>query len=288
MTAGTPTQVGRVAAAGALALTTFVGAAPGRAATFFAERVVAVTPGGSQSPAFDDPDDALGGPTGGSLTVPSTTGLYNLGVGGSITLGFGDEAQPSVIRDGDGADFIVFENAFFAGGNPAASFAELMFVEVSSNGTDFARFPTSAPTAGTAGFMAVVDPAGAAGFAGVSPVLANVDTHTIDPFDPAAAGGDAFDLADLLGQPEVIDGSVDLQAISFLRLIDVLGDGSLSDSGGAPIFDDSGFTNNGADLDAVAVINGVVPEPTAAVAMLTLLAALPRRRSRPHAATRHV
>ncbi len=33
--------------------------------------------------------------------------------------------------------------------------------------------------------------------AGWHPVLANADTNEIDPTDPAVAGGDAFDLADL-------------------------------------------------------------------------------------------
>ena len=51
---------------------------------------------------------------------------------GYITLGF-----ETGISNGDGYDFAVFENAF---GGAASVFAELGYVEVSSNGVDFARF----------------------------------------------------------------------------------------------------------------------------------------------------
>src|SRR5205823_13446223 len=96
------------------------------------------------------------------------------------------------------------------------------------------------------------------GFTGVHPVLANVDTNTIDPFDPSAAGGDAFDLADLQNHPLVQSGLVRLNAIRYVRIIDVLGDGSLTDTLGRPIYDATGF-NNSCDIDAVSVIHGCTP-----------------------------
>jgi len=144
----------------------------------------------------------------------------------------------------------------------------LIFVEVSSNGSDFVRFPTSTPTTTLSGAFTITDPATATGFAGVSPVLANVETNTIDPFDPLTAGGDAFDLADLAAFPTVINGTVDLDDIRFLRLVDAVG---LDGPGGS------------ADLDAVAVINGTtVPEPAAGLLLLLGAAAGLRRGTHPH------
>jgi hypothetical protein len=236
---------------------------------FFATQVVAVTPGASQSPPFALTSRALGGPRGGGETVQGFD-VYNLGVGGSITLGFDLDDTPRIIRDGPGPDFIIFENVIHAGGDPTVAFAELMFIEVSSNGSAFARFPIRSATSGPLGPFDTLDPTAVHGAAGLRPVLANVDNNTIDPFDPLAAGGDAFDLADLAADPLVLDGLVDLQAIRYLRLIDLIGDGRHLDLLGQPIYDPTGDGNNGADLDAVAVIHGAaLPEP----GTLTLLAA---------------
>jgi hypothetical protein len=130
-----------------------------------------------------------------------------------------------------------------------------------------------------------IDPANVSGFAGVTPVLANVDTNTVDPFDASVSGGDSFDLSALSSDPLVTSGKVNLSAIRYVRLDDVVGDGSLTDENGHPIYDPTGPGNNGADLDAIAVINGgiaIAPEPSgtwivggAAAAVLLL-----RRRSR--------
>jgi hypothetical protein len=111
----------------------------------------------------------------GSLDVAT------LGSGGSITLGF----APSQIVDRPGADFIVFENAFYVDGDPDKSFAELASVEVSDDGVNFEAFPCLASAA----------PYGSC--AGWHPVYANPDTNQIDATDPTVAGGDAFDLAEL-------------------------------------------------------------------------------------------
>jgi hypothetical protein len=202
-------------------------AAPASAAwasQFFATQVIATTPGNSQDPAFSDPTLALDGPRGGG-TAQGSLDVYNLGVGGSLTLGFDDGPQPRGIFNQDGPDFTVFENAFYAGGNAHASFAELVFVSVSSNGVDFARFPVVSNTPSPVPSFGTIDPSNVSGFAGVSPVLANIDTNTIDPFDPTVSGGDSFDLSALSNDPLVTSGKVDLSAIRYLRLDDVIGDG---------------------------------------------------------------
>ena len=60
------------------------------------------------------------------------------------------------------------------------------------------------------------------GFAGARPTLANVDTNAIPPLVPTAAGGTTFDLAELADDPLVLSGDVDLDAIAYVRLVDVV------------------------------------------------------------------
>lgn len=81
--------------------------------------------GGSNYATVGTPEDALGYPDGG---------IVSLGDGGSAILTF---ASP--IIDGPGFDFAVFEN-----GN--VSYLELAFVEVSSDGVNFFRFPNHSET----------------------------------------------------------------------------------------------------------------------------------------------
>ena len=77
-------------------------------------------------------DNALGK---SDATIANPNPVVSLGDGGHITLSF---ATP--ITNGPGADFAVFENGF------ADSFLELAFVEVSSDGTNFFRFPSHSLT----------------------------------------------------------------------------------------------------------------------------------------------
>ncbi|MEO6599234.1 MAG: hypothetical protein ABIQ16_05130 [Polyangiaceae bacterium] len=168
---------------------------------------------GSDFGQADLPQIVLGPPKGlgddrGSLDVAT------LGNGGEITLGF----APSGIVDGPGPDFIVFENPFYvAGSDPPQPFAELGTVEVSDDGQNFQAFPCTASEA----------PYGSC--AGWHPVYANADKNSIDPSDPAVAGGDPFDLADLgVGHARYVritdrvdltglNGSFDLDAVSIVH-----------------------------------------------------------------------
>lgn len=229
-------------------------AAAGPAASFHASRVVEYSPGPGYS-LFPDASLALGGPygtPGGSLHVVS------LGVQGHLVLG----SHPGeALCDSGGADLIVFENAFPAAGG--GTFAELVRVGVSTNGIDYAFFPTRCTVPGPVEAYEGIDPAQVDGFAGVGEVRANVASNTIDPFDPAAAGGDAFDLADLSDDPLVTSSVVDLGRIYYLKLLDVLGDGSEQDTAGRPVYDPTGMMDppysqpTSADIDAVSVIHGL-------------------------------
>jgi hypothetical protein len=213
----------------------------------FATSVVDYSPGPGVNPSFSDPLRALGGPRGGGLSNGSLD-VVTLGVGGSVTLGF-----DVTLVDGPGADLTVSENAFVAGG-PTAVFAEVAFVEVSTDGANFARFPTR-----YSGPVGPLPPFGSSnmgtfgGLCGGLPGLANVAANLIDPFDCVVSGGEALDLAELSTDPLVVQGLVDLQAIHFVRVVDVA-EGVHVDSFGNSIWDHGGATGS-VDFDAVSVIH---------------------------------
>ncbi len=121
------------------------------------------------------------GPPKGAGAEQGSLDVVSIGNGGSVTLEFAGAS----IWDEPGPDFIVFENAFFAGGDPQKPFAELGTVAVSEDGETWTEFPCTATEA----------PYGSC--AGWHPVYANPDQNEIDPLDPETAGGDAFDLAEI-------------------------------------------------------------------------------------------
>jgi hypothetical protein len=234
----------------ALALSLGLPAPAGATGFRFADAVVAFAQGPNEDlslgefPSLADPSAALG---------PADGVLVTLGANGTLTVSFADPLENRA-----GADLRVFENTLVLpefGGN----FNDLGFVEVSSNGTDFARFPTLSLVAAPVGAFDLVDPALYDGFAGI-------------------AAFDDFDLSDLVGLPPVLSGAVDLLAIRYVRIVDVRGDGSVADSVGNPIYDTHpGAGSAGFDLDAVAAI----PEPGSAAllaAALALAGALRARR----------
>ncbi|MCB1214841.1 MAG: cell surface protein [Deltaproteobacteria bacterium] len=124
------------------------------------------------------PEVVLGPPLGGGETTGSTESVLSLGSFGSITL-----CSETPILNGEGPDFIVFENAFYTELAENGVFAELATVSVSQDPqglTGFINFNCS-----TYSYK---------GCAGTHPVLANAETNSIDPTDPETAGGDPFDL----------------------------------------------------------------------------------------------
>ena len=212
----------------------------------YASKVLHYAPGRGAFAPFNDPKKALGVPSGAGRTSGSLD-VVTLGIGGSLTLGF---ARP--ITDGPGADFLVFENAFIVGLG-IRCYAELFFVEVSSNGRDFARFPVSyaGPQKSLGPFGSLV-PGSWKGFGGSTPVYANpTRLPAVDPRDPARAGGDAFDLRVLRSHPLVKANKLNLFHVTQIRLVDVE-DAKHRDARGRLIRDPS---LGSADIEGVAVLN---------------------------------
>ncbi|GIW77405.1 MAG: hypothetical protein KatS3mg104_2468 [Phycisphaerae bacterium] len=191
----------------------------------------------------------------------TTTAVVSLGDGGFATLTFD---QP--IRNGPGVDFAVFENGF------SDTFLELAFVEVSSNGINFFRFPAYSETQTTTqvGGFGLLDPTNLHNLAGKYRV----------------GYGTPFDLDDLLS---LAGPTLDLNHITHVRVIDVVGriDAAPGNPSYIPSLDSLGrvindpystpFASSGFDLDGIGVINQV-PEPSILGVMGIASGVLLRRR----------
>ena len=187
---------------------------------------------------YGTPENAIGKATDSYAEVVS------LGDSGVAVLTF---ATP--ITNGDGYDFAVFENSF------DDQYLELAFVEVSSDGIYWARFPA----------------------------LSNTQTHTqIDGFGTIdatrihnlagkhrAGWGTPFDLEDLAG-----DTLLDVNNIQYVKIIDVIGAVNppyASYDFRNKIINDPYPTNSpagGFDLAGVAVMNGWKPSAVATAQLL--------------------
>lgn len=152
------------------------------------------------------PDIVLGPPQGGGLSRGGLD-VLSLGVGGSIVIDLGLE-----VADGPGIDLIVFENPFFAGGNPDEPFEEFGEVSVSSDREVWHTFSCAPETSKL-------------GCAGWNPVLP-FEHVPGERLDLERTGGDGFDLAEL-----------GVQAMRYVRIVDLAATGE-------------GVTG-GFDLDAV-------------------------------------
>ncbi|MBX3435600.1 MAG: PEP-CTERM sorting domain-containing protein [Pirellulales bacterium] len=255
-------RIAPLSAAMALVLAAGAWAGPYSGPTDTAHAVDAAIP--AASPLFVEWADAIDpartayAPRGSAAINPATTNSLGdldadeIAAGaqpGHITVTF-----PGGIRNGAGPDFAVFENGFVFPSDPYL-FAELAYVEVSSNGVDFARFPSVSTN---------IDWQGTFGQAFGGFDMTNV--HNLAG-KHASGFGTPFDLDDLASDPLVIGGQVDLAAIAYVKLVDIPGNGAFVDSSGNPILDTWLGTGGTAGYDfqlgvgrGVGVINAI-PEP---------------------------
>lgn len=169
----------------------------------FASEVISISYGEGAGFGQDNyPDVIFGAPTGRGENA-GTLDVLSLGAGGEIVLSFDME-----IVDGEGVDLLVFENPFIG-------WMEFGLVSASQDGETWVEWSCNMETF--------------SGCAGVSPVYSHPD-NCIDARDPAVAGGDGFDLA-----------NIGLESARYIRITDA---------------NTSGL--GGFDLDAVAVVNGVL------------------------------
>lgn len=229
----------------------------------YADQVVSFAPlsaGGFGAASF--PNNVLGAPAGGGDRTPQylPTELLSLharankdgGIsapyGGSIVLEFSD----NIVVNGPGADFTVFENAFFAAGDFSNRYIEPAVVSVSQDGLEYFEFPFDyVPHFDLQGKETTNNPYSYAfGFAGKEPVYSAGGVP--DPTNPAVSGGDAFDLSWITAK--------NLKWIRFVK-IKSTGDNWLTDRNGHRVqhTDDAGALSgtqySGFDLDAVSAVH---------------------------------
>ena len=182
----------------------------------WAQAVESYSPDGSVAQAWRNSSLTLGPAEGNVFEVCS------LGPGGTLTLSFG-----RTISNRLGPELAVFENGF------SDSFLEFAFVEVSSDGVHFVRFPNESLTPDPVGSFGIIDTTEVAGLAGKY----------------RQGFGTPFDFSAL---PE--DPLLDLNAVRFVRLVDVVG-GQSRDSSDAVIYDPFPTSvSAGFDCDAVALL----------------------------------
>ena len=173
--------------------------------------------------------------------------IVSLGRGGQITMTF-----IHGIGDRPGADFAVFENGV------TDEFLELAYVEVSSDGTNFLRFPNYSDMPGPIKPFEPVYPEFVYGLA--SKYRLGYGT----PFDlnelriayiAQLAGNTDFSAA----FAAVLTNNfplLDLNHITHVRLVDIVGDGTAFDAAGSVIYDPYATVGSaGFDLDAIGVLN---------------------------------
>jgi hypothetical protein len=192
----------------------------------YARSIVRYAPGPNAGFGQDELPAVVLGPPVGKGVERGSLDVLSLGVGGEIVLDFGERA----IVDGEGPDFVVFENAFWPGGDASKVFAELGEVAVSDDGSTWLVFPCDTTVTAAARYP---------GCAGWTPTR-DYDPFALVPLDPALSGGDAFDLA-----------ALGVLRARFVRVRDLSTAGSGSTAG--------------FDLDAIGVIHaeepGAEPDP---------------------------
>ena len=173
--------------------------------------------------------------------------IVSLGRGGQITLTF-----PAGIGDRLGVDFTVFENSF------SDTFLELAYVEVSSDGIHFVRFPNYSYTLNPVSSLGAVDTKQIQGLAGKyrQGYGTPFDLNELRvAYNAQLAGNTDFSLAFATALTNGFP-LLDLNHITHVRLIDVVGDGFALESAGYAIYDPHPTTGSaGFDLDAVGVLN---------------------------------
>ena len=208
--------------------------------------------------AYSDVAAALGPVTGDYMDVVALGDLSAEQIAasapvGKLTLHLTDTLHPAPVRDLPGADFVVFENGVASGGGGRV-FGELAYVEVSSDGLHFARFPSVSLTSGPVGAFGNFDPTKVFNLAGKH--VNNTELGVGDCW------GTPFDLAALATHPLVIAGQLDLANVRHIRIVDIPGYGTFFDAAVPTphaIFDPWQTTGSGGfDLEAIGVISAAM------------------------------
>ena len=179
------------------------------------------TPG--VDPRWSDPNTTLGPASGNVNDIFSLGDLGREQIKQGASAGWITLTFDEPIRNNTGYDFAVFENGLLsefttpAGSAAGQILAELAYVEVSSNGMDFARFPAVSLTDQPGDLFSTIEMSNVYNLAGKHPNAYNICTGT------------PFDLSEIADHPMVISGSVDINDIQYVRIVDIPGTGDFYD-----------------------------------------------------------
>lgn len=170
--------------------------------------------------------------------------VVSLGDGGQAVLYF---QKP--ITNGNGPDFVIFENGLRQDSTDYEAFLELAFAEVSSDGKNFYRFPALCE-------LSPENPISTYGTMDARYIRNLAGKYSLNYGTP-------FDLEELAHfAPEL-----NINAIHYIKIIDVIGSSDEAyatyDSKGNIVLDPfpTPFVSGGFDLDAVGLINQKTAEP---------------------------
>ena len=205
----------------------------------WASGVQSVSYGSDVAAEWKTPAKALGHAEGTSYDIVC------LGRGGQITLTF-----PRGISNGDGNDFAIFENGI------SDTFLELGWVEVSTDGSHFVRMYNLSATLTPVGSFGEMDPALISGLASeykqgtgtgfdLGQIQTVYDNRNVIPLSSSYKT-----------QLENNFSHLNLNNIQYVRIVDIIGDGTALDATGSTIYDPYPTTGSaGFDLDAIAVLH---------------------------------
>jgi len=180
-------------------------------------------------PRWSDPNKTLGPATGNVNDIFSLGDLSREQINQGESVGWMTLTFDETIQNNRGYDFVVFENGLLsdfttpAGSAAGEILAELAYVEVSSNGEDFARFPSVSLTEQPGDLFSTIEMSNVYNLAGKHPNAYNTCTGT------------PFDLQEIANHPKVISGLVDINDIKYVRLVDIPGTGDFYDEAVAHI-----------------------------------------------------
>lgn len=199
---------------------------------------------GATGVSYGDPARATNGVRGGG-TYAGSLDVYSLDYRERTHLVLGFVGH--TIVNGPGVDLVVFENGFRETGREA-SFMDPVIVEVSADGERWLAFPHDYVAADET--LYEPQPEAWEGFAGVTPVVVNVDRDPMDPLSPMA-GGDAFDLDELVGATDDERSLADTLRREGARYVRLTSAAIVTNPDtGAPYPRDA--VSDGADIDGVA------------------------------------
>jgi hypothetical protein len=181
----------------------------------------------NQTPGVDsqwsDPNKTLGPVIGNATDIFSLGDLSREQIDQGESVGWIILTFDEPIRNNRGYDFAIFENGLLSnyttseGSAAGEILAELAYVEVSSNGEDFVRFPSLSLTEQPGDLFSTIEMNNVYNLAGKHPNAYNICTGT------------PFDLQELADHSMVTSGLVDINDIKYIRLVDIPGTGDFYD-----------------------------------------------------------